>query len=189
MSDLKLAMPTIFLHEGGLVDNAKDPGGITNFGISLRFLLSTGDLDHDGWEDGDINHDHHINAEDIKLMTPDGATKLYDLYFWTPNQYERINDQPVATKVFDLCVNIGKVGANKCLQRAVRATSGFLLIEDGFLGQQSFNAINACNAKELLASLKSEAAGYYRKIKYNGSQDFLTGWLNRAYSDMVVAKV
>ncbi len=185
MAILKLALPTIFLHEGRYVNHPNDPGGATNFGISLRFLKSTGDLDKDGWPDGDINHDGRIDTDDIKQMSEVNAVNLYGMYFWARFDYGRIDDQDIATKIFDLCINMGNVGAHKCMQRALRSASGIILVEDGILGSQSFKAINTANPLKLYPALKSEAAGYYRSIKYKGSEDFLRGWLNRAYSDAV----
>lgn len=183
MAELKVAMPTIFMHEGSYVNNRNDPGDATNYGISLQFLLSTGDLDKDGWIDGDVNHDGKVNFEDIKSMTEDEAIRLYSIYFWNKYNYGNIQDQQIATKIFDLSINMGSVGAHKCVQRALRAASGLMLQEDGVLGAQSIKAINIANSLKLLPAIKSEAAGYYRAIKYAGSQDFLKGWLNRAYSD------
>ncbi len=186
MSELKLAMPTIFTHEGRYVNNPSDPGGMTNFGISLKFLLQTGDLDKDGWLDGDVNRDGKLTSEDIRAMKEPDAARLYDLYFWSKQCYGVINDQSVATKVFDFAVNMGSVGANRCLQRAVRAAnSSIILLDDGVFGAKTQEAVNMASPIKLLAALKSEAAGYYRSIKFKGSQDFLKGWLNRAYSDMV----
>lgn len=185
MAELKLALPTIFFHEGRYVNNPKDPGGATNFGVSLRFLLKTGDLDKDGWLDGDIDHDGDIDIDDIKQMKMPDAAKLYDLYFWSKYGYANIYDQDIATKVLDLAVNMGPRGSHRCVQRAVRSSIGNILVEDGDLGSKTFSAINLSNPMELLPALKSEAAGYYRSIKYNGAQDFLRGWLNRAYSDAV----
>ena len=37
MSAFELAIPIVLKHEGGFADNPADPGGATNFGISLRF--------------------------------------------------------------------------------------------------------------------------------------------------------
>ncbi len=64
MSNFEKAVEKVLEHEGGYVDHKNDPGGATNYGISLRFVKqSTGiDLDVDG--DGDID------ADDIKAMTP-----------------------------------------------------------------------------------------------------------------------
>lgn len=187
MSEIKLALPTIFLHEGRYVNNPKDPGGATNYGVSLRFLLQTGDLDKDGWLDGDINHDGKIDIADIKAMTETDAARIYDLYWWSKYGYGKINSQTIATKVFDLAINMGEIGAHKCVQRAVRAVNGSVLVDDGILGQTSMGAINNVNPLQLLPAFKSEAAGYYRSIrlKSGNEQEFIKGWLNRAYSDMV----
>lgn len=187
MSEIRLALPTIYLHEGRRFTNdPNDPGGATNFGVSLKFLMQTGDLDKDGWLDGDLNHDGKVTVEDIRAMNESSASRLYDLYFWSKNGYSGIDDQVIATKVFDFAVNMGSVGANKCLQRAVRsANSSIILVDDGAFGRVSLDAVNKAKPEKLLAALKSEAAGYYRAIKYKGSTNYLTGWLNRAYSDPV----
>lgn len=190
-SELKLAMPTIFLHEGRRSNNVNDPGGLTDYGVSLRFLMQTGDLDKDGWQDGDINHDGVIDAKDIDAMTPEEATKIYNLYWWEKYGYGRIENQIIATKVLDFSINMGHIGAHKCIQRAVRAAnSKLVLTDDGILGDKSFGAINSVNPEKLQASLKSEAAGYYRSIKFKDptkdAKVFLKGWLNRAYSEAVL---
>lgn len=188
MADLKLALPTIFLHEGRYVNNSSDPGSATNFGISLRFLMSTGDLDHDGWLDGDIDRDGDVDIDDIKKMSEEDAARLYELYFWNKYGYEQISSQSVATKIFDLCVNMGPIGAHKCAQRAVRSVSGSILVEDGILGNKSLSSIDNLDVFQYLSALKSEAAGHYRnvRLKSGNEKEFINGWLNRAYSNMVM---
>lgn len=185
MAEFKLALPTVFLHEGRFANDRNDPGGATNFGISLRFLLTVGDLNKDGWPDGDLNRDGVINVEDIREMTEEKAAYLYQVCFWIPQNYEKIADQDMATKVFDLAVNMGSRAANKCIQRAVRAAIGLKVVDDGDMGLKSITAINMANPKILLAALKSEAAGYYRSIKFKGSERFINGWLRRAYDNPV----
>jgi len=186
MSTFERAIPTVLYHEGRYVDHPCDPGGATNFGISLRFLMQTGDLNCDGWRDGDINQDGVINAEDIKALSEERATELYRIYFWIKNNYGEIEDQAIATKIFDLAVNMGSYSANKVAQQAVRAASGLSLATDGIMGSQTFRGINYCKPNLLMVALKSEAAGYYRSIRYNGSKDFIKGWLNRAYSNVIL---
>jgi len=183
MADFDKAILTILRHEGKLSNDANDPGGITNFGISLRFLMQTGDLDLDGWRDGDINHDKEVNAKDVRSMTQKQAIALYHDYFWNKNAYAKIGDQFCATKIFDLSVNMGSYAANRVAQHAVRSAIGLVISDDGIIGNKSLTALNMCHPSVLMAALKSEAAGYYRSIRYRGSQDFLKGWLNRAYDD------
>ncbi|HJY23850.1 MAG TPA: glycosyl hydrolase 108 family protein, partial [Hanamia sp.] len=152
MSELKLALPTIFLHEGKFINDPRDPGWATNFGISLRFLVQTGDLDGDGFLDGDINHDGKIDIKDILAISQDDAAHLYDLYFWSKYRYGLINCQPIATKVFDLAINMGASGSHKCLQRAARSVNPEnKLADDGILGAKTLDTINRSKSDCLLA--------------------------------------
>lgn len=186
MADFQKAVKTVLLHEGKLVDNKSDPGGMTNFGISLRFLEETGHLTSNGWKDGDINHDGKIDWKDVNAMTEDKATQFYFEYFWKPNGYGKIESQEIATKIFDLAVNMGSYVANKVAQRAVRASIGLRLEEDGIIGLKTIAAFNMCKPEILMAALKAEAAGYYRAIRYSGANNFSEGWLRRAYDNIIV---
>ena len=156
------AIQAVLKHEGGYVNDPKDPGGETNFGISKR---------------------SHPDV-DVKALTPEKAADIYREKYWEPGGYERIEDQRVATKTFDLAVNMGSKPAHILLQRAVRAASGRKLTEDGVLGPMTFAAVNDAPADSLLAALRSEAAGHYRILvtRNTNLQRFVEGWLNnRAY--------
>lgn len=176
MSHFDPAVTVVLQHEGGFVDNKNDPGGATNWGISLRWLQKQGinlDLDFDGDTD----------ADDIRLLPRVKAIKLYRRYFWDQWGYEKISDQHVATKVFDLCVNMGSRQAHLLTQRALRAV-GWPVTEDGILGPVTLARINASRGSELLPALRSEAAGFYRLLAFTKSElrEFLNGWLRRAYA-------
>lgn len=184
MSTFELAIPTIFKHEGLFCDNENDNGGATNYGISLRWLKSIGDIDADGILDGDINHDSHVDINDVKAMSKADATKLYREYWWDKYQYSNIKVQQVATKIFDLAVNMGAEQAHKMAQRAVWSQYDYKSIEDdGILGNTSILYINNANKDCLLCSLRSEAANFYRLlISKNPALDkYRNGWMNRAY--------
>jgi len=174
MALFEKAIETVLMHEGGFSDHAADPGGATRYGISLRFLQQQG---HDVDGDGDVNEN------DIKALSLDTAIDLYREHFWSVNQYEKIMSQDVATKVFDMAVNMGSVRANKILQRSL-LSCGLLLKQDGVCGPQTISAINAISSGNLMAALRSESAGYYRLItaKNPAFESFIKGWLNRAYA-------
>lgn len=180
-ADFFKALPTVLAHEGYLSDDKDDRGGITNFGVSLRFLEKTGDLNKDSFPDGDINRDGTINSVDIKVLSRDDVEELYKLYWWDKNNYAAICDQDIATKIFDLAVNMGSHAAHICAQRAVRAAIGLQLVEDGILGHATITAINMCKPEILMPAIKSEAAGYYRSIKAVSASKYIKGWLRRAY--------
>lgn len=179
MSNFNTAVLTVLKHEGGYVNDPQDTGGATNHGISLRFLKAVGDLDNNGFLDGDFDLDGHVDVHDISKMTQDDAINIYRHHWWDKYQYDRIINQSIATKVFDLAVNMGAKQAHICLQRAVRSACGVELLEDGVLGIKSIAAINNAPQSELLAAFRSEAASFYRSLN---RPRYLNGWLKRAYN-------
>ena len=183
INNFEKAIQTILKHEGGYVDNKMDPGGATNFGISLRFLKDFVTKKPEEFSRFDVNHDGNIDYVDIKNLPQGEAINLYKQAFWDKNNYDKITDFSIAEKIFDLAVNMGGAQANKLLQRAIRAVTGIKLVEDGILGTKSFAQINSADPNSLLAALKSEAAGFYRTLVRvdPNLQGFLDGWLNRSY--------
>lgn len=155
------AFEKIIYHEGGYSNNPSDLGGETKYGISKRSYPNL----------------------DIKNLTMDQARQIYYCDFWIKGKYEQIIDEAVSIKLFEISINTGITQANKLIQRALRA-AGKMVVEDGIIGAITLKAINEADPTDLLAALKSEAAGYYRLIaQANPSQQkFITGWLNRAYS-------
>lgn len=155
------AFETLLADEGGLVNDPADPGGLTKYGISQR------------------RYPH----EDIANLTKARARHLYYEDFWRPNGYARIRSAAVAKKLFNLAVNMGATQAHVLVQRALRAC-GTPIEEDGILGRQTFNAIDAADPIMVLAALRAEAGGFYRTLVAlrPKQQRFLKGWLRRAYS-------
>ena len=179
MATFEKAIPIILKHEGGLVDHKADPGGITNFGISLRFLK-------DFPEDGDINADGVVNAEDIRNMTVRDAMKIYHKHWWVKYRYDLINDQTIATKIFDLSVNMGAKRDHMLLQQALNKAFGMKLTVDGIIGPATravINAIEDDKEQVLLTAYCDEAWGFYQRLIANKPElgVFRNGWRNRAY--------
>jgi len=177
MSRFDLAIPTVLEHEGGYVDDPDDPGGATNFGISLRYLKKQ------GAHVGDFDEDGDVDIDDIRAMSVDDAEHIYRTLWWDRFGYGKIVDQALATKVFDLAVNMGARQAHRLLQRACRAV-GKPVTEDGLLGPVTLAAVNELPAQAVLAALRSEAAGFYRVLiaADPGRRKWQSGWLRRAYS-------
>ena len=177
MASFEAAIQTVLKHEGGLTDHPADPGGITNFGITLPVLRAYGPA-------GDIDGDGDIDAMDIRHLTIEDAMRIYDRLWWERYCYGEIRSQWVATKVFDLAVNLGPAQAHLIAQRALRA-NGILVKEDEILGPITRQAMNdADGALSLCVAIRCEAAGVYRLIVQRKPplEVFLQGWLKRAYS-------
>jgi lysozyme family protein len=172
MSNFYFAIEKILMQEGYYSNDPSDPGGATKYGISLRFLKSIGEFD------GDIDGNGDIDIDDIKKMSKKQAVEIYKKYWWEKYEYNRIISQGIATKVLSISINMGHIQAHKCTQRAVRAAIGHKINEDGILGKITIMNINKANPDILLASIKSEAAGFYRSLN---NPNYINGWLNRAY--------
>lgn len=156
------AINLVLSDEGGYVNDKQDRGGETKYGISKK---------------------SHPNV-DIAFLTRDQAKDIYRKEFWEKGNYDKIQDLALATKVFDIAVNVGVHEANLLLQRALRASGRKDIKEDGVIGDIVLSAVNSSNPPILIAAFRSETAGYYRKIVgvRKAQQKFLHGWLNRAYA-------
>lgn len=181
MSTFEKAIPHILKHEGGWVNNPNDPGGATNYGVSLRFLA-----DHP--EVGDFDGDGDVDAQDIKNMTLDQAKMIYKMFWWDKYRYGSVNDQTIATKIFDFSINMGAPRAHKLLQMALNKAFGLQLAVDGILGNASYSTLNAITdggqEQLLLTAYCDEAWGFYQRLiaKNPKLAVFTNGWRNRAYA-------
>jgi lysozyme family protein len=173
------AVDDVLLKEGGFVNHPADPGGATNWGVSLRFLLSerpelfTGiTLDQD--RDGDVD------AEDVRDMPRETAIEIYRRCWWDRYGYHRLA-VGVGEKVFDMSVNMGPGQAHRLLQQSINDCGGTVAV-DGALGPLTVAAANAIDAQRLLDRLRLRQAGFYRALVAQNATlgVFLRGWLNRA---------
>ncbi len=184
MSAFDIAIEAVLKHEGLFVDHPHDPGGATNYGVSLRWLRSLGDTDLDGYVDGDLDHDGDVDADDIKQMTRAQAIELYRTRWWRP-EYDQIQSVPLAAKLFDTAINVGAAQAAKILQRAANqlAPDSKRVAVDGVLGAKTLGLVAAIAVAPLLAAYRSEQARFYLELvdaQPTTRSTFLRGWLRRA---------
>lgn len=169
------AVSIVLKHEGGFVNDKDDVGGATNYGISLRFLKAAGiDIDLDG----------RVNLNDIKKITVNNAKDILKKYWWDKYYYNKINDIEIATKVFDLAVNMGPISAHKILQKALNLVNKSRLRVDGILGKITLDSINKSENNHNLFEaiiLESELFYHYLVNKNPALKTYLNGWLNRVY--------
>ena len=155
------AITLVLKHEGGYVNDPNDLGGETKYGISKRSYP-------------------HL---DIKTLTVEQAIEIYRRDWWDKYRYGDIKDQDVATKVFDLSVNMGPATAHRLLQEAL-VFLDYPVEIDGIIGPQTIAAANKADPRRLLQVLRWLAAHHYYRIAAQRPQSraFLLGWLGRAYS-------
>ncbi len=149
-----VALEKVLAHEGGYVNDPDDPGGETKFGISKRSYSNL----------------------NIKDLTREQAAEIYYRDFWVRPRIDRIQDERLAAKVFDLGVNMGTGRSIKLLQQAANSLDCELAV-DGILGPATLGAVNGYRyPRALLCALVIEAGQYYRSLR---KPKYLAGWLNR----------
>lgn len=183
MANFDLYFPILLKHEGGLVDDKDDPGGITNLGVSINFALSTIDIDADGYKDADVDMDGDVDADDIRKLTSDKSKKLYKLYFWDKIRGDQIKSQSIAEIVFDHAVNAGIKSTGLILQKALNSMFSEVVI-DGQIGPKTIEFTNKTSGKILFDLIKQGRVDYYNNLvtKKPILKKFLKGWLNRVNS-------
>ena len=166
MARFETAIRVVLRHEGGYANNPRDRGGETKFGISKR----------------------SYPRFNIQSLTRAQAKAIYLRDFWRPGRYSAIRSQSVATKAFDLAVNMGRKPAARLLQTAVneldgRRLGGKLKV-DGIIGPRTLKAVNRISPANLLTELRAQAALRYARIALRDPTQtvFLKGWMRRAVS-------
>ena len=117
--------------EGGYVNDPDDPGGATNFGVTIHTMRRLGlDLDHDG----------DVDKHDVQMLSRAQAVDIFIKHYFEGPLISQLL-QPLQATVFDMYVNAGG-NAVRILQRLL-IDIGFEVVVDGALGLQSIAAFKA----------------------------------------------
>ena len=147
----------IIVREGGYVNDPDDPGGATNFGVTIHTMRRLGlDLDADG----------DVDAADVRRLTRTQARDIYvDHYFRRPG----IARLPgvLQASVFDMYVNAGS-NAVRILQRLL-AEFGHPATVDGVIGPRTVAAAEAAFA--VAPAHLADAYGIARRNYYYALAD------------------
>lgn len=183
--DFEDAVNFVLAREGGFVDSPNDSGGVTNMGISLRFLQL---ISSDRLRKYGIFGDPTI--DDIKLLTVEKVKEIYRGEFWDAANFGALGYWKLRRYVFDMAVNHGINQAIKILQRATWGAAemyGYVQ-DDGILGAKTIQCVNnLCDPRlcgMIIAAICSERAGFYRLLAQIRPKDKenLHGWLERCYT-------
>ncbi len=141
-------------HEGGYVNDPKDLGGETKYGITKRFYPNL----------------------NIKELTIEQAKEIYRKDYWDKNKVESL-PQNLWHIYFDMCVNMGKRTAVKVLQRAA-VNKGRDIEVDGGLGPMTIGALKGVELDRVRAF---RVKYYVDLITAKPEQEkFYLGWFRRA---------
>lgn len=207
-SYFKVAQQFTAQWEGGLVDHPADPGGITNHGVSLRWLRELAqeecrkqsrtcdgsnafDRKHSHSMSGlDFDNDGDVDADDIRACTKAQAATLFKKHFWDATKCGKL-PLALAIVLYDGAVNMGAPRAVRQLQQALNLVADTHLDEPVSIAE---DAINGVKTQDMAAALAESSLDFYtarqavrlrekfyRELVQRRAdlKPFLKGWQNR----------
>ena len=142
-------------HEGGYSNHSKDPGGETNWGVTIAVARQ---------------HGYTGPMKDLPVET---AKDIYKKMYWDAVKAEEL--PPVLRyATFDAAVNSGVTQAVRWLQRAAGVTA------DGLLGPKTLEAIHSMSPESLMARMIGHRLEFMASL--SNWPAFSRGWSRRIAS-------
>lgn len=135
MSNFDVFIERVLDHEGGYVNDPRDPGGETQWGISKRAFP---------W----------VN---IKTLTRKQAIELYREYYWNRARCEEF-PKALQFQILDAAINHGIGNSIRWLQRAVDVA------DDGVVGPVTITAVADYPADAVVLAFNAERLDFYTKL-------------------------
>lgn len=158
------ALKAILHHEGGFVNHPKDPGGMTNLGVTKRV-----------WEEW---VGHEVDEKTMRALTPEIVAPMYKAKYW-----DRIKGDDLPTGVdyivFDAAINSGPGRAAKWLQQTVGA------IPDGMIGPGTLGKVAAMPAEDIVEKYQQTRLEFLQSLPTWNT--FGKGWGRRVEEVEVAA--
>lgn len=154
----------VLKHEGGFVNHPKDPGGMTNLGVTKRV-----------WEDW---VGHEVDEKAMRALTPAVVAPMYEMKYWRTSYCEKL-PRGLDLLVFSMAVNAGAGRSVKLLQDSIG------LMADGIIGPRTMARINETNVETLIDKFSEVRTDYYKGLKL--FPVFGKGWLNRTDKERLEA--
>ncbi|WP_233203887.1 glycoside hydrolase family 108 protein [Novosphingobium sp. HII-3] len=150
------ALSLILRHEGGFVNHPKDPGGMTNLGVTRKTL--------EGWRG------RAVTEAEMRALTPAAVAPIYRKNYWDAARCDDLHPA-LALCVFDFAVNAGPGRAVKLLQSIAHVPV------DGAIGPQTIAAANKLDPADAARRYSEARRAYYRSL--STFPTFGKGWLRR----------
>jgi lysozyme family protein len=137
------AFAMVLKHEGGYVNHPKDPGGMTNLGVTKR-----------AWEE---YVDRDVTEAEMRALTPEIVKPFYKAKYWDKIRGDEL-PSGVDYAAYDLAVNSGVGRAAKYLQQIAGVPA------DGIIGPKSMEAILSCSPEETVDVLCDMRLDFLQKL-------------------------
>lgn len=160
MDGFETCLAIVLEHEGGFIDHPKDPGGMTNLGVTRA-----------AWERWT---GRSATEAEMRALTPMGVAPLYRREYWQKLGCDAL-PPALALCVFDFGVNAGPARAARYLQQLAGAH------QDGVIGARTLAAVQqfatTWGLTDTVRQYQQSRRNYYRQLKHFAT--FGRGWLRR----------
>jgi lysozyme family protein len=150
------AMVALMKHEGGFVNHPRDPGGMTNLGVTQRV-----------WEEW---VGHPVGEKEMRALTPAIVAPMYKKKYWDKVAGDAL-PSGVDLAVFDFAVNSGPGRAAKMLQRVLDVK------QDGDIGLNTLEKALSIDSSKLIADYNDARLAFLKSLPT--WPDFGNGWETR----------
>lgn len=150
------ALEAVLHHEGGFVNDNRDPGGMTNLGCTKAT-----------WE---LWVGHPVTEAAMRALTPADVAPLYKAKYWDKVQGDEL-PAGVDYVVFDAAINSGPGRAAKWLQACVGVDA------DGAIGPATLRAVAAHSPAQIVEDFNKRRLSYLHDLPTWGA--FGKGWARR----------
>lgn len=158
MADIKPYFEKLLPYAGGYVNDPTDKGGATKYDVTLETWRNMG-FDKDG--DGDID------ANDIKLLTPEDAMMVLKVGYWDRWKADAIKNQSVAESLVEWVWGSGKWGI-VIPQRVLN------VVADGMVGMRTIAAVNESNQQMLHEAIRQAKIKFITELVDNSVSAYLS---------------
>jgi len=146
----------VLKHEGGFVNHPKDPGGMTNLGVTKAAI--------------EAYLGRTVDEAFMRSLTPDSVKPFYKSQYWDKIKGDQL-PSGVDYAAYDLAVNSGVSRAAKYLQEIAG------VVADGMIGPKSLEAIKACNPEQMVTALCDMRLDFLKRLPTFDT--FGKGWSRR----------
>lgn len=158
------AITQVFKHEGGYSNDVGDPGGPTNWGITIG--------------DARLYWKKYATAEDVKAMPKSVAEDIYRQHYAIPLHYDEL-PAGVDYAVLDYGINSGISRSAKVLQGIVG------VVQDGKIGPATLEAVKKKDSKQIINAIYDERLSFLQHL--GTFPIFGKGWTRRCSEGRALA--
>ena len=150
------SLQLLLKHEGGFVNHERDPGGMTNLGVTKNV--------YEEWLG------YEVDKQDMMKLTPEDVAPIYLNNYWIKANCDEL-PSGLDYVVFDWAVNSGVSRSSKGIQKCCGAEP------DGVIGPKTLQLILGQDTNFMIEKFKEVRQSFYEGL--NHFDAFGRGWTRR----------